>query len=190
MIRGMPRRLIFAPITQRDVRVHPIKARKQVGVFITRLAKSTNPKGLATHIKRETGLSVSCEPLRTKFDTYSSFCVRLPPHDGRLLLWSVLSLNEFCNYLGKIVSIIEEKDTTNVGITGDFNAAINTPFESELIAMCANTGLVISDYEICGRASNTYTYTYVGDAHNSTSWLDHFICSHSENSRITDLYIY
>ena len=31
-------------------------------------------------------------------------------------------------------------------------------FESELIAMCENTGLVISDYEIFGRASNTYTY--------------------------------
>ena len=62
------------------------KARKQVGVFITRLARSTNPKDLATHVKRETGLSVSCEPLRTKFDTYSSFCVRLPPRDQHLLL--------------------------------------------------------------------------------------------------------
>ena len=53
--------------------------------------------------------------------------------------------------------------------------------------MCENNGLVISDYEIFGRASNTYTY--VSDAHNSTSWLDHFICSHSVNSMITDLYI-
>ena len=62
------------------------KARKQVGVFITQLARSTNPKDLATHVKRKTGLSVSCEPLRTKFDTYSSFCVRLPPRDQHLLL--------------------------------------------------------------------------------------------------------
>ena len=62
------------------------KARQQVGVFITRLARSTNPKDLATHVKRETGLSVSREPLRTKFDTYSSFCVRLPPRDQHLLL--------------------------------------------------------------------------------------------------------
>ena len=72
------------------------KARKQVGVFITRLTRSTNPKDLATHVKWETGLSVSCEPLRTKFDTYSSFCVKLPPRDQHLLLvlWSVLSLNK------------------------------------------------------------------------------------------------
>ena len=58
---------------------------------------------------------------------------------------------------GKIACICEEKDTTNVVITGDFNAAVNTPFEFELIAMCENSGLVISDYEIFGRASNTYT---------------------------------
>ncbi|WP_138921974.1 hypothetical protein, partial [endosymbiont of Tevnia jerichonana] len=91
---------------------------------------------------------------------------------------------ELFNYLGKIACIIEEKDTTNVIITGDFNAAVNIPFESELIAMCDNTGLVISNYEMFGRTSNTYTY--VSDAHNSTSWLDHFICSHRVNSMITD----
>ena len=90
-------------------------------------------------------------------------------------------------YLGKIASIIEEKDTSNVVITGDVNAAVSTPFESKLIALCANISLVISDYAIFGRASNTYMY--VSDAHNSTSWLDHFICSHSVNSMITDLYI-
>jgi len=91
---------------------------------------------------------------------------------------------EFCNYTGKIVSIIEEKNTSNVVITGDVNAAVNTPFESELTAMCDNTGLIISDYEIFGRTSNMYTY--VSDAHNSTSWLDHVICSRSVHSMITD----
>jgi len=93
-----------------------------------------------------------------------------------------------CNYFGEIASIIEEKDTTNVVITGDFNAAVNTHFESELIAMCENTGFVIPDYEIFGRTSNTCTY--VSHAQYSTSWLDHLICSHSVNSMITDLYIY
>ena len=120
--------------------------------------------------------------------------IDIDTNDGKLFILNVhlpyqLSDNfeEFCNYLGKIACIIEEKDTTNVVITVDFNAAVNTPFEYELIGMCGNTGLVISDYEIIGRASNTHTY--VSDAHNSTSWLDHFICSHSVNSMITDLYI-
>ena len=53
--------------------------------------------------------------------------------------------------------------------------------------MCDTIGLVISYYEKFGRTCNTYTY--VSDAHNSTSWLDHFICSHSVHSMITDLHI-
>ena len=121
--------------------------------------------------------------------------IAIDTNDGKLFILNVYlpyqssdNFEEFCNYLDKIACIIEEKDTTNVVITGDFNVAVNTPFESELIAMCENTGLVISDYETFGRASNTHTY--VSDSHNSNSWLDHFICSHSVNSMITDLYIY
>ena len=60
------------------------------------------------------------------------------------------NFEKFCNYLGKIASIIAEKDTSNVVITGDFNAVVNTLFESELIATFEKTGLVISDYEIFG----------------------------------------
>ena len=40
--------------------------------------------------------------------------------------------------------------------TGVFNAAIDTPFEVELIAICDTTGLVVSDYEIYGRTGNKY----------------------------------
>ena len=98
------------------------------------------------------------------------------------------NFEEFCNYLGKIASIIEEKDTSNVVIIGDFNAAVKTPFWIWINCYVWEYWFVISDYEIFGRSGNTYTY--VSDAHNSTSWLDHFICSHSVNSMITDLYIY
>ena len=58
------------------------------------------------------------------------------------------NFEKLCNYLGKIASIIAEKDTSNIVITGDFNAVVNTLFESELIATFEKTGLVISDYEI------------------------------------------
>ena len=53
--------------------------------------------------------------------------------------------------------------------------------------MCDNSGLVISDYEKYGRTSDMYTY--VSDAHNCTSWLDHFICTHSVYSMVTDIHI-
>ena len=62
---------------------------------------------------------------------------------------------EFCNYFGKIASIIEEKDTSNIVSTGDFNATLNTPFEAELIDMCDTIGMVISDYDKFGRTCNT-----------------------------------
>ena len=54
-------------------------------------------------------------------------------NDGKLFILNVYlpyqssdNFEELCNYLGKIASIIEEKDTSNVVITGDFNAAVNT----------------------------------------------------------------
>ena len=50
---------------------------------------------------------------------------------------------EFCNCLGTIASMIEEIDTSNIVITGDFNAALNTPFEAEVIDMRDTIGLVI-----------------------------------------------
>ena len=38
---------------------------------------------------------------------------------------------EYCNYLGKIASIIEEKDSSKIVIAGDFNAAVNSRFETD-----------------------------------------------------------
>ena len=52
----------------------------------------------------------------------------------------------------QIVSIIEEKKTTNIVVIGDFNAAINVPLEVGLIAMCDTTALIIaalSLYQTC-----------------------------------------
>ena len=114
--------------------------------------------------------------------------------DGKLFLLNVYlpyqspdDKVELCNYLGKIASIIEEKDTSNIVSTGDFNATLNTPFEAELIDMCDTIGMVISDYDKFGRTCNTYTY--VSDPHYFTSWLDHFICSQCVHPMITDSHI-
>ena len=45
---------------------------------------------------------------------------------------------EYCNYLGKIASIIEEKDTTKIVIAG-----VNSRFETELLDVCNNFYLVM-----------------------------------------------
>ena len=114
--------------------------------------------------------------------------------EGKIFLLNVYlpyqssdNYEEYCNYLGKIASIIEEKDSSKIVIAGDFNAAVNSRFETELLDICDNFDLVIYDYEVFGRTSGTFTY--VSDAHNSTSWLDHFICSHGVQSLVTDIHI-
>ena len=79
-------------------------------------------------------------------------------------------------YLGKFSAILEECTNTKIAIVGDFNAAVSTSFKTELLALCESQNLVISDYQLLGRLSEQFTF--VSDAHSTTSWLDHFICSH------------
>ena len=64
----------------------------------------------------------------------------------------------FVEYIGKISSIIEESVTSNLIVLGDFNAAVDTVFESELLEMCKSHQLVVSDYAAFGRDSGQYTY--------------------------------
>ena len=42
-------------------------------------------------------------------------------------------------------------------------------------------------YNVYGRESGEYTY--VSDAHNTTSWLDHVLCSHDMNTKLSSLRI-
>ena len=68
-----------------------------------------------------------------------------------------------------------ESATSNLMVLGDFNAAVDTVFEYELLEMCKPHQLVGSDYASFGRVSGQYTY--VSDAHCTTSWIDHVLCS-------------
>ena len=88
----------------------------------------------------------------------------------------------FMECIGKLSATIEDSDMCNFIILGDFNSAVDTPFESELLEFCSAYELTISDYKRYGRGSGQFTY--VSDAHNSTSWLDHIICSHNVHSKI------
>ena len=93
----------------------------------------------------------------------------------------------FMECIGKISASNEDSDISNFIILGDFNSAIDTAFESELLEFCTSYDLSISDYEFYGRDSGQFTY--VSDAHSTTSWLDHIICSHGINSKFTSMNI-
>ena len=52
---------------------------------------------------------------------------------------------------------------------------MGTTFEDELLELCTKNELIICDYDKYGRTSNQFTY--ISNAHSTTSWLDHIICS-------------
>ena len=87
--------------------------------------------------------------------------------------------------MGIISAILEDCTTSKLAVIGDFNAAVKTTFETELLAMCDGQCLVVSDYEVFGRLSQQFTY--VSDAHSTTSWLDHFICSYNLHVIVFDM---
>ena len=100
------------------------------------------------------------------------------------------SHDQFCLTLGQLACSVELAGmrTNFIGILGDFNAnAYGSPFYLELVEYCSENGLVISDVEILGSSSSTYTY--ISAAHGSTSWLDHCICSTSLHSVIQSIYV-
>ena len=93
----------------------------------------------------------------------------------------------YVEYLGKLSAIIEDYESSKVGIIGDFNAAVGTTFEGELLEVCTHHELIISDYEHFGR--NSSQFTFVSDAHSTTSWLDYIICSFNLFTILSDLCI-
>ena len=80
-------------------------------------------------------------------------------------------------YIAKISAIVEDSSISNVILLGEFNADIDTLFKTELLEMCDSLNLLISDFSTFGRF--TGQCTRVSDAYNTTSWLDHIICSHN-----------
>ena len=132
-----------------------------------------------------------------QFHTYNCSCllgVQLTCNDVSLLFISVYmpyqcddNLELFMEYVGKLSALIEESPTTNVAILGDFNAGIDTQFDTELQELCSNLDLVVSDCDFYGRTSGMFTH--VSNAHGSTSWLDHVICSRDMQAKLQSVSI-
>ena len=89
--------------------------------------------------------------------------------------------------IGTISALIEESTTSNIAIVGDFNAAIDTQFNVELQELCYNLSLVISDCNYYSR--NSGMFTHVSDAHGTTSWLDHVLCSQDMQTKLHSIAI-
>ena len=81
--------------------------------------------------------------------------------------------DEYLNLLGKIVSVIDGMSLDSICIVGDFNCNIGTRFYGDLSKICDDNNLVMADV----RRLPDDTYTYLSDAHTTTSWLDHVCVS-------------
>ena len=84
------------------------------------------------------------------------------------------------HYFCKIVSIINNSDDNFIYASGDFNAHINSigcrNFGVKLLSLCEDEGLVLSDLSFLGYdRKKEHIFSFVSEAHHSTSWLDHYI---------------
>jgi len=71
------------------------------GIFVSRLTTNTKSQDVIDHLENEIGVRCRCEPLKTKFNSYKSFCIRLPRSMHHRLLnptvWPVGTLvREYC----------------------------------------------------------------------------------------------
>ena len=93
---------------------------------------------------------------------------------------------DFLHYLGKLDSIIQEADTSNISIIGDWNADPTAHFGRELADFCSDKSLLISDIELIG---DTNSFTYISDAFGTTSWLDHCVSTMGAHNIISSVKI-
>jgi hypothetical protein len=127
--------------------------------------------------------------------------IEITSNDKSILLLNIYmpydcddNVDEFLLYLSKVDSIVEDHSTPYVLCFGDFNAnlikdhynKLHKRFGVELDNFCLALGLVISDYRLM---CNTDVFTFVSEAHNTVSWLDHIVSTVSGHSLIQQVNI-
>lgn len=95
---------------------------------------------------------------------------------------------EYMQRLAFIGSFIEESECTCIYVMGDFNADISdvkSMFGQSLIHFCQDNKLNLSSRVLLPSDS----YTYVSEAWNTTSWLDHCVCTADAHEGIENVEI-
>ncbi|CAF2033057.1 unnamed protein product [Rotaria magnacalcarata] len=117
----------------------------------------------------------------TEFNEILLLNVHLP-YDGKC----AESLEKFEFALSSINTLIEEANTSSVVVVGDFNANFDVGrFGRVLRNFIDERGLKIGDLGL-----QTDSFTYLSPGHDTTSWLDHVICSECMLRVISDVKIH
>ena len=88
-------------------------------------------------------------------------------------------------YLGVIKDLFDNSNCEEVVVCGDFNADPSGRFFSFLNDFCNNESLLVRDMRYFLEIGMPNVFTFESEAHGSTSWLDHVVCSQNVNSRLT-----
>lgn len=83
----------------------------------------------------------------------------------------------YLEYLGKLRAMFDNTDCSRLVILGDFNANLGTAFYRFLTDFCSEEDLTICDVNYFHSLNEHDVFTYISDAHATTSWLDHVVCS-------------
>ena len=57
------------------------KKKERVGLFLSRVRPDFRCADIVRHVRHVTGLTVRCEPVPTRYDTYASYCIRASPNE-------------------------------------------------------------------------------------------------------------
>ncbi|XP_058650707.1 uncharacterized protein LOC131551670 [Onychostoma macrolepis] len=96
--------------------------------------------------------------------------------------------DEYLNRLAFISSFIESSTISSVYVIGDMNADISDSkslFSVHIVQFCQDNNLILSS-EVC---LSVDSYTYVSEAWNTTSWLDHCISTADAHASLRDMSI-
>ena len=128
-----------------------------------------------------------------KIDDPRFICATITSENVNMMLINVYlpyecndNVDEYLDSIGVLTSLVDNAPTHHVCVVGDFNADIHKRrFGQHVAQLCTDKNLVFVDIERLPDSS----FTYMSAAHNSTSWLDHVLCSHSTNILIDDVKI-
>jgi exonuclease III len=95
------------------------------------------------------------------------------------------NVDEFLECFGVIQQILEEADTTRIMICGDFNCdpRILDVFGNTMSSFASDMGLFCVDVDMLPAD----TFTYVSDSWDTTSWIDHCLCTEDAKVLLKEL---
>ena len=85
------------------------------------------------------------------------------------------NIDDFLFYMTKLREFIDNHTSPYVAVFGDFNANIlpnsNSAFGRHLLQFCSKNNFLVADQCFCPPSC----FTFYSDAHQSVSWLYHFV---------------